>query len=296
MKFPVCPPVRFRAYKYKSCLRNCHISLIGYLASLLQTSPVITMKSSIAIFACLAVVATVAAFPQGGRIVGGNTVTRGQVPYQVSLRTKMDQHFCGGAILSQQWVLTSGHCVTGRKEGEFIAVAGSTSLREGNGHVVTKIFLHPEFNGDGLENDIAVLQIATSFVFNLIVQPANIGTDFVGAELPATLSGWGQTSYPGSLSDDLQGIDMSTITNEECTSAHADSDGAPVIKDSNICAVSENDTGACMGDSGSPLVGENRQIIGLVSWGVPCAKNLPDVFTRVSEYRDWVIETVVSNS
>lgn len=254
------------------------------------------MKSSIAIFACLVAVATVAALPQASRIVGGNTVTRGQVPYQVSLRTKMDQHFCGGAILSQQWVLTSGHCVSGRKEGEFNAVAGSISLREGSGHIVTKIFLHPEFNADGLVNDIAVLQTATRFVFNLIVQPANLGDEFVGAELSATLSGWGQTSYPGSLSDELQGIDMNTISNEECASAHAESDGAPTINQYNICAVSENDTGACMGDSGSPLVAGNRQIIGLVSWGVPCAKNLPDVFTRVSEYREWVIETVVSNS
>ena len=50
-----------------------------------------------------------------------------------------------------------------------------------------------------------------------------------------------------------------------------------------------------MGDSGSALVA-NRQIVGLMSWGVPCAKNLPDVFTRVSMYRDWIVETVVSNS
>lgn len=253
------------------------------------------MKTTITIFACL--VAATAALPQlGHRIVGGNTVSRGQVPYQVSLRTNMDQHFCGGAILSQQWILTSGHCVSGRKAAEFVAVAGSTNLREGTGHPVEEVFLHPEFNADGLLNDIAVVKLSRPFVFNMIVQPAFLGADFIDAKLGASLTGWGQTSYPGDLSDDLQGIWMETISNEKCIESHKESDGAPEILESNICAVSSYDTGACMGDSGSPLVTEDRHIIGLVSWGVPCAKNLPDVFTRVSVFRDWVVETVVSNS
>lgn len=252
------------------------------------------MRSTIAILSCLVAVAL--AMPQQSRIVGGSTVTRGQVPYQVSLRTKMNQHFCGGAILAQSWVITSGHCVSGRQAGDFSAFAGITSLREGNGHVVAHIFVHPEFKADGLANDIAVLQTATRFVFNMIVQPANIIDEYAEADLRASLTGWGQTSYPGSLSDALQGISMTTISNEKCSAAHESSEGSPDILETNICAVSENDTGACMGDSGSPLVSANRQIIGLVSWGVPCAKNLPDVFTRVSSYRDWVIETVNSNS
>lgn len=251
-----------------------------------------TMRATLAILSCLVAVAL--AMPQNSRIVGGNTVTRGQVPYQVSLRTKMNQHFCGGAILAQNWVLTAGHCVSSRQAGEFIAVAGITSLREGNGHVVSKIFLHPEFKADNLLNDIAVVQTETAFVFNMIVQPANIGNEFIDEEMAASLTGWGQTSYPGDLSDDLQGISMTTVSNEKCIAAHGSAEGTPDILETNICAVAANDTGACMGDSGSPLVA-GRQIIGLVSWGVPCAKNLPDVFTRVSMYRDWVVETVVSN-
>lgn len=252
------------------------------------------MKSAtIVVLSCLLAVAV--AMPQQARIVGGSTITRGQVPYQVSLRTKNNQHFCGGAILNQNWILTSGHCVSGRQAGDFVAVAGSTSLRDGNGHEVSHVFVHPEFSADGLLNDIAVVQTETSFIFNMVVQPANIGGVYVEADMEAMLTGWGQTSYPGTLSDDLQGINMVTISNEKCSSNHNSSEGSPDILETNLCAVSVNGTGACMGDSGSALVA-NRQIIGLVSWGVPCAQNLPDVFTRVSMYRDWVIETVVSNS
>lgn len=41
------------------------------------------------------------------------------------------------------------------------------------------------------------------------------------------------------------------------------------------------------GDSGGPLVADNVQI-GVVSWGTPCARGQPDVFTRVYNYIDWI--------
>lgn len=250
------------------------------------------MQTVLLVVSCL--LAVTCAMPQP-RIVGGSTVTRGQVPYQVSLRTKMNQHFCGGALLARNWIITSGHCVASRQASEIIAVAGSVSLREGNGHVVTKVIVHPKFEAEGLLNDIALVQTETNFIFNMIVQPANIGGEYIESDVEALLTGWGQTTYPGDLSEDLQGITMTTISNDDCVAAYASSEGSPDILETNVCAVSAQDTGACMGDSGSALV-VNRQIIGLVSWGLPCAQNRPDVFTRVSLYRDWVVETVTQNA
>lgn len=43
-----------------------------------------------------------------------------------------------------------------------------------------------------------------------------------------------------------------------------------------------------MGDSGGPLVaGDN--VIGIVSWGMACARGFPDVFARVSSHRPWIV-------
>lgn len=41
------------------------------------------------------------------------------------------------------------------------------------------------------------------------------------------------------------------------------------------------------GDSGGPLVNDDEQV-GVVSWGIPCAKGEPDVFTRVYSYLTWI--------
>lgn len=45
-----------------------------------------------------------------GRIVGGEATTIDQIPYQVSLSNRGFSHFCGGSIISEEWILTAAHC------------------------------------------------------------------------------------------------------------------------------------------------------------------------------------------
>lgn len=45
------------------------------------------------------------------RIVGGSPASDGQAPYQVSLQDGAGRHFCGGSIISANWIVTAAHCL-----------------------------------------------------------------------------------------------------------------------------------------------------------------------------------------
>ena len=69
-----------------------------------------------------------------------------------------------------------------------------------------------------------------------------------------------------------------------------------------VCAggLASGGKAVCNGDSGGPLQcqaedGRWHQV-GIVSYGRPCAlPNIPDVFTKVSAYVDWVEKTISSH-
>ncbi|CAI9743293.1 serine protease 44-like [Octopus vulgaris] len=50
------------------------------------------------------------------RIIGGFEVRRNSWPWQVAILTRSKKQYCGGTLISPQWVLTAAHCI--RKRGK----------------------------------------------------------------------------------------------------------------------------------------------------------------------------------
>nr|XP_019548588.2 chymotrypsin-2-like [Aedes albopictus] len=224
------------------------------------------------------------------RIVGGLQAGGGQFPFQASLRNLRNVHTCGAVIIGDRWLLTAAHCTIGRQAYELRAVLGSIDRTNGGeSYNFAQIIEHPDFNEVTLENDIALLQTAYKIEMSSMVQPIRMGDSLVPEAAIGTICGWGSTSYGSTASVMLQYMEVRTLNNDECRLRHGWLNRSKV-HDSSICTYSKVGQGTCMGDSGSALI-VNGALEGLVSWGVPCAAGMPDVYTRVASHRAWVLRT-----
>lgn len=98
------------------------------------------------------------------------------------------------------------------------------------------------------------------------------------------LAGWGTLENGGNVPNNLQFLNLRTISYEDCRARLSPN---PVYE-SQVCAFTAYGQGACHGDSGGPLVNLRNTLVGLVSWGIPCGSGYPDVYTRVYSFLDWI--------
>ncbi|XP_059622535.1 trypsin-3-like [Phlebotomus argentipes] len=223
----------------------------------------------------------------GNRIVGGNTAAIGQFPYQASVRTTANWHFCGGFIANSRWVISAAHCTINSTPGNTIVVLGAHSRTTGgNSFSLSTVINHPNFDDFSLAFDVSVLQTATTIAFNNLIQPIALGSEHIGGGITAVVSGWGMTSSPGSLANELQFVHVQTWTNTACRNILG-SDREWWVFDHKICAGGVQGQGVCSADSGGPLVIGNYAI-GIVCWAIPCAVGYPDGYDRVSSHRAWI--------
>ncbi|XP_036138938.1 transmembrane protease serine 3 [Monomorium pharaonis] len=238
------------------------------------------------IIACLAVAAY--GFPNS-HIVGGKDAPVGKFPYQVSLR-KYGSHSCGGSIINENTILTAAHCILGYNSPDSLRTltvhAGTNLLsEEGTVYRVKQAVPHSNFDSLRLVNDIGILTLATPIEYTDLIQPIPLAADDTPAGSTCTLSGWGRTSYGGRVPNNLQEIDLKVYNQVQCKLKQ------PRVQSTHICTFTKAGEGACHGDSGGPLVANGHQI-GIVSFGRPCAVGYPDVFTRVSAFKNWLQQNI----
>lgn len=104
-----------------------------------------------------------------GKIVGGEPVEHcSHYPYQVSVQRKSlmtggFSHFCGGSIISENYVLTAGHCVNGRSASAISVVVGTHKLdaagREGSRRNAKNITVHEKYSSRDVDYDLALIQV-----------------------------------------------------------------------------------------------------------------------------------------
>ncbi|XP_043824308.1 cationic trypsin-3 [Dromiciops gliroides] len=242
----------------------------------------------------LALLGAAVAYPTGDddddKIVGGYTCEAYSLPYQVSLNS--GYHFCGGALINEQWVVSAAHCYKSRIQvrlGEH-----NIEVLEGNEQFISsaKVIRHPKYNSATIDNDIMLIKLNKPATLSSRVSTISLPTSCAAAGTSCLISGWGNTASSGAdYPELLQCLDAPVLSDSTCRSAYPGR-----ITNNMIClGFLEGGKDSCQGDSGGPVVC-NGQLQGIVSWGYGCAqKGKPGVYTKVCNYVDWIQETIAAN-
>ncbi len=183
-------------------------------------------------------------------------------------------------------------------------VLGRHDLNDSNGDVfaVRDQVSHPDYEEMRMDNDFMLIFLAgASTADDVVTVKLNSNPSVPDVGRDVTVMGWGDTNINviiSESSDVLMNIDVSIISNEECDANELFTGS---ITDSMLCAKVANGQSGCYGDSGGPLVvkgddGGSDLLVGIVSWGIVCLDQFPNVYSRVSRGYDWIQSAVCNGS
>uniref|UniRef100_A0A672YR95 Coagulation factor IX n=1 Tax=Sphaeramia orbicularis TaxID=375764 RepID=A0A672YR95_9TELE len=231
------------------------------------------------------------------RIVGGELVTPGEIPWQVQTDWS-GQLFCGGSILSSLWVITAAHCLVEAQNSFFVRVGeNNIYINEGTeqDYEVLQQHIHPRYNANIslFNHDIGLLYLKDPITFSSTVRPICIGPRTFTEALvkdasPALVSGWGRTRFLGAMAISLQKVEVPFTDRTTCK----DSSSSRITPFMFCAGYYDEDKDACQGDSGGPHANSFHDtwfLTGIVSWGEECAqKGKYGVYTRLALYYSWI--------
>lgn len=252
------------------------------------------------------------------RIYGGVETKINEYPWMALIEYQKPNNkksfSCGGSLINNRYVITAAHCIHSSsipKGWKPISVRlgewDTSTERDCDGiecsdpHIdvpIIKIVGHERYNPKVKNqlNDIALLRLSkhidyTDFI-KPICLPRNTNLHFEGIKL--YVAGWGKTERRTTSNKKLK-ASVTGVSINSCKEVY--SKLGIHLSRKQLCAGGEIGVDSCRGDSGGPLIALDSTssssyatFVGVISFGpTPCGQpGWPAVYTKVSEYMDWI--------
>ncbi|XP_063369845.1 hypodermin-A-like [Cydia amplana] len=222
-------------------------------------------------------------------------------PYTVSVRLH-SKHWCGGALVGKEWVLTAAQCFDYVTKEEVSVRTGSV-FRDFGGKIfsVTEIIRHPEYRIDQYypEHNLALIKLNMEVTLGNRVQPVALAAPL--SEVPPTYGHIVVTGY-GSISgqiregqnQELRRMIVQDVPRASCRLLYGN--GYRLQSDHMCLQSTVKGIALCAGDTGDPAVhfsgtskGGTLYGIALFSGTEECTyKSKPGVYAQISHSRVWL--------
>ncbi|XP_066033680.1 acrosin-like [Chamaea fasciata] len=234
------------------------------------------------------------------RVVGGVGALEASWPWIVSIQHPGLGHWCGGSLITADWVLTAAHCFDKLDDISMLyVVLGATEFTQpGPGAVVRnvkQVVVHPYYRRADFSYDIALLQLDGSVQCSAYIQLACLADPALEVSKldNCWIAGWGSTTARAQGSSGrLQEAKVQLINSQLCNSTAW---YAGQVHPYNLCAGYPQGTiDTCQGDSGGPLMCKDNTaeywwVVGLTSWGEGCARpKRPGIYTSTRHFYHWI--------